>query len=545
MIHPVKKELVMTNIPSIGRALIGCLLASWIQAAAVGSPKPNILFILSDDHTTQALGCYGSRLASLNPTPVLDELARAGARLDQVFCNNSICTPSRASIMTGQYPQRNGVLDLAGELPPDRQYLAIEMKKAGYQTAIIGKWHLKAEPAAFDYYQVLVAAGQQGTYFDPEFIEKGMTFGKHGAPGIETRQYKGHSTDVITDLSLEWLDKGWDRKKPFFLMHHYKAPHDLFENAPRYDDYLEDVDIPEPESLYDMGSHGSAATRGENDSLIHDIGSSVSKRNPTRNMGQHMEIDPSLPDREYTHQAYQAYLRRYLRCVKGVDDNLGRLFDYLRKEGLWESTVIFYSGDQGFYLGEHDYIDKRWGYEEGMRMPLIMHYPKTIKPGTVCDSLINNTDFAPTLLAYAGVKTPDYMQGRSFKSIVETGKEPDNWRTATYYRYWMHMAHAHANPAHFAIRTKRYKLIFYYGCDVFPDGRPGWGTRSGWRTPPGWELYDLKTDPHEMNNVYDNPEYAEVRTTLKLQLKKLREELDETDRDYPHIQKIIDAHWDD
>ena len=512
---------------------------------ALASGRPNILFIMSDDHTTQGFGCYGSRLAELNPTPVLDELARNGARFDQVFCHNAICTPSRANIMTGQYSQKNGVLDLSGTLPAERQYLALEMKKAGYQTAIIGKWHLKAEPAAFDYYQVMVAAGQQGTYFDPEFIETGMKFGEHKTPGIQTKKYKGHSSDVITDLTMEWLEERRDKEKPFFLMHHYKAPHDLFENAPRYEGYLADVDIPEPASLYEPGNHGSVATRGENDSLIRDIGSSVSKRNIIRNMGQHMGIDPGLDDCEYTHQSYQAYLKRYLRCVKGVDDNLGRLFDYLKKEGLWENTVIVYTGDQGFYLGEHDYIDKRWAYEESMRMPLIMHYPGHIKSGTVCNSLINNTDFAPTLLEYAGVKTPEYMQGRSFKSIVETGVEPNDWREATYYRYWMHMAHKHANPGHFAIRTKRYKLIFFYGADVFPTGREDWGTRSEWRTPAAWELYDLKNDPQEMNNVYSSPEYSEIRKKLKRQLRDLRKELDETDENYPHIQKIIDEHWND
>jgi uncharacterized sulfatase len=529
--------------------LWGVVLAGAVIAGSVAEPgveqKPNILFILSDDHTTQALGCYGSRLAGLNPTPILDELARNGARFDQTFCNNSICTPSRASIMTGQYSQRNGVLDLNDRLPPDRQYLPTEMKKAGYHTAMVGKWHLKDEPAAYDYYNVLVAAGQQGTYFDPEFIETGMTFGEHGAPGIETKQYKGHSTDIITDISLNWLGEQWDREKPFFLMHHYKAPHDLFKHAPRYASFLADEEIPEPASLYEAGNHGSVATRGENDSLIHDIGSSVSKRNPIRNMGMHMEIDQDLDDREYTHQAYQEYLKRYLRCVKGIDDNLGRLFDYLKQEGLWENTVIFYAGDQGFFLGEHDYIDKRWGYEEGMRMPLLVHYPKSIKPGTVNTTLINNTDFAPTMLEFAGVEMPDYMQGRSFKSVLETGEEPDDWRDATYYRYWMHMAHRHANPAHFGLRTKRYKLIFFYGCDVTPEGREIWGGRAEWRTPPGWELYDLAKDPEEMNNVYGNPEYAEVTAQLKERLIQLREELDETDRDYPHIQEIIDAHWND
>ncbi|VGO19796.1 sulfatase family protein [Pontiella sulfatireligans] len=524
----------------------GGAMSGRVQAGgATGRRRPNILFILSDDHTMQGFGCYGSRLAKLNPTPVLDKFARGGARFDQVFCNNAICTPSRASIITGQYPQTNRVLDLEQHLPPARQYLPQEMKKAGYQTAMIGKWHLGDEPAAFDYYNVLVAHGQQGSYFDPEFIETGMKFGKHEALGIKTKQYKGHSTDVITDLTIDWLSTGRNKEQPFFLMHHYKAPHDMFENAPRYDDYLADAEIPEPESLYEAGNHGSVATRGENDALIHDVGSSVSKRNPTRNMGQHMEIDPELDNKEYTHLAYQECLKRYLRCVKGIDDNLARLFDYLKKEGLWENTVIFYSGDQGFFLGEHDYIDRRWAYEEGMRMPLIMHYPKTIKPGTVCDALINNTDFAPTMLAYAGIETSGYMQGHSFKTNVETGEEPDDWREATYYRYWMHMAHAHANPALFGLRTKRYKLIFYYGCDVAPEGRPGWGMCSEFQTPPGWDLYDLKQDPEEMNNVYGNPEYAEIAKKLKKLLKQEREALNETDKDYPHIQNIIAAHWDD
>ncbi len=541
----------MNRVGSIATGA-SCLLAAgafFSSADAMGTQqkdtRPNILYIMSDDHTTQGFGCYGSRLATLNPTPVIDQLAREGARFDQVFCHNGICTPSRANIMTGQYSQKNGVLDLNDELPPERHYLAIEMKKAGYQTALIGKWHLKSEPKMFDYYKVLVAAGQQGTYFDPEFIETGMKFGVHGDPGIKCLKYKGHSSDVITDQTIDWFETKRDPNKPFFLMHHYKAPHDMFEPAPRYDSYLADVEIPEPPSLYDNGNHGSIATRGENDSLIHDIGSSISKRNTIRNMGQHMEIDPNLPDREYTHQAYQENLKRYLRCVKGVDDNLARLFDYLKKEGLWDNTVIIYTGDQGFYLGEHDYIDKRWAYEEGMRMPFIMRYPKTIKAGTVNRTLINNTDFAPTILDFAGVKTPDYMQGRSFKSIVETGIEPDDWRKATYYRYWMHMAHAHANPAHFAIRTDRYKLIFFYGRDVFPNGREDWGTRSEWATPAGWELYDLKNDPHEMNNVYNNPEYKEIVKKLKGEMLELREELDETDKNFPHIQKVIDEHWND
>ncbi len=503
--------------------------------------QPNIIFIMSDDHTTQAVGAYESRLAVLNPTPTIDALAREGMLFTNVFCTNSICTPSRASIITGQYPQTNGVLDLDGRIPPDQQYLPVEMKKLGYETAMVGKWHLKEEPAAFDYYCVLPG---QGDYFNPDFRVQG----EKGWPE-DTIQTIGHSSDQITDITLSWLENRKDKERPFFLMHHYKAPHDMFEFATRYQEYLEDTEIPEPSSLYDNENNGSVATRGVNDALIHDIGSSVSHRNTIRNMGMHMEIDSTIPDPEYAHLAYQEYLKRYLRCVKGVDDNLRRLFDYLRKEGLMDNTIIVYTGDQGFMLGEHDYIDKRWMYEESMRMPFIVRYPEKVKAGSKTDALINNTQFAPTLIEMAGGEVPDYMQSRSFATILETGEEPEDWPQATYYRYWMHMAHRHANPAHFGVRTKDYKLIFFYG-RYWKDTKvaanlEGWGNRYAFETPPGWELYDLKKDPHEMNNVYNDPAYATIQADLKKQLAQLRQELDEEDEDYPMIQEVIEQHWDD
>jgi uncharacterized sulfatase len=498
---------------------------------------------MSDDHTSQAIGAYGGRLAKLNPTPTIDRLAREGMLFENVFCTNSICTPSRANIMTGQYCQTNGVLDLNGTLPPEKHYLAIEMKKAGYTTAMIGKWHLKQEPAHFDYYCVLPG---QGKYYNPEFRVRGPESWPKN-----TIQREGHSSDVITDLTLEWLDQR-NKSKPFFLMHHFKAPHDMFENAKRYDAYLADVEIPEPANLYDQPApgFGSVGTLGQNDSLVHIIGSSVSKRMTQRNMGQHMQVDNNLSDREYTHQAYQRYLKRFLRCVKGVDDNLKRLFDYLEKNGLMDNTIIFYTGDQGFFLGEHDFIDKRWMYEEGMRMPFLVRYPRMIKTESRNNWLINNTDFAPTMLELAGAKVPSNMQGCSFVGALRGQAKPPDWRKGTYYRYWMHMAHGHNNPAHFGIRTEQYKLIFFYGCD-FTDIQRGrkitqhGGNRYFPNTPPAWEFYDLKADSHEMHNQYANPKYASVITELKKELKQLREELKETDADYPHIQKIIDAHWDD
>ena len=267
--------------------------------------RPNVLFIMADDHTTQAIGAYGSRLAMLNPTPNIDALAKGGMRFDRVFCNNSICTPSRASIITGQYSQTNGVLDLTGNIPPERQFLPIEMGKAGYHTAMIGKWHLKQEPAAFDYYCVLPG---QGKYFDPTFRVRG----DRPWPRNTISKTGQHSSDAITDISLHWLQNGWDRERPFFLMHHFKAPHDMFENARRYDSYLEDVTIPEPANLHNQPAEGfgSVASRG--------FGSGLAKGHESWQLGRKLGIDQGLENPEYTKAVYRKYLKRYLRCVRGA-----------------------------------------------------------------------------------------------------------------------------------------------------------------------------------------------------------------------------------
>lgn len=533
--------------------LILLISLSWFNVIA--QDKPNILYIMSDDHTSQAFGVYGSRLAKLNPTPTIDRLAHEGMLFTNAFCTNSICTPSRATIMTGQYSQTNGVQDLGGRLKAENQYLAHEMRDLGYETAVIGKWHLKEAPDAFDYYNVLHG---QGSYFNSVLYEKGSdeTVAIKRGKKTETvrgHRYEGHSSDIITDATLKWLKKR-DKSKPFFLMHQFKAPHDMFEFAPRYVDYLEDTEIPEPASMYHNGNNGSIATRGKNGELLPHIGSSVSHRDQNRNMGQHMKIDQSIPDPEYTHLAYQEYLKRYLRCVKGVDDNVKRLFDYLEENELMDNTIIIYTGDQGFMLGEHDYIDKRWMYEESMRMPFLVRYPKLIEAGMKSDAIINNTDFAPTIIDLAGGEEPKYMHGKSFKTILDTGVEPSAWRDATYYRYWMHMAHAHANPAHFGVRTKEFKLIFFYGCDYkkrrtetnWPNERILFSVYLPFEyfTPPGWELYDLKNDPYEMNNLYGKEGYEQITSGLKSKLKSLRREFNETDENYAHIQSIIDKNWD-
>ena len=321
------------------KSLLGFCAFNMIVLAQAQQLRPNILFIMSDDHTSQAVGVYGSRLASLDPTPTIDRLAKEGMLFENVFCTNAICTPSRATIMTGQYGHINGVQDLNGSLPVDRQYLAHEMKSLGYETAMVGKWHLKEAPESFDYYNVLPG---QGKYHNPIlYSRKGqekmkLWFSKKISRNVNVTQYEGHSSDIITDISLDWLKEGWDKTKPFFLMHHFKAPHDFFEFARRYEHYLKDVEIPEPASMYYNGNNGSIGTRGVNNNLMDTIGSSIGKRNVIRNMGMHMDIDPNIADPEYTSLAYQEYLKRYLRCVKGVDDNVKSIFNYLEQVGIMD-----------------------------------------------------------------------------------------------------------------------------------------------------------------------------------------------------------------
>ena len=499
--------------------------------------RPNILFIMSDDHTAQAIGAFATLLKPLNPTPNIDILAAEGRCFDNAFCTNAICTPSRACVITGQYDHINGVFDLGGTIKPEHQTLPIQMRKAGYQTAIIGKWHLKAEPN-FDYYKVLPG---QGKYFDPAFRIPGD---QPWPRNVVTHQGQ-HSSDAITDSALEWFTEKRDPSRPFFLCHQFKAPHDYFESAPRYDSYLADLQIPEPASLWDLpDTWGSLATRGDHDELIPHIGTSIGRRNPRRSYARDLPKqfpreftwkydDPDLSNYDIKRLAYQAYLKKYLRCVKGVDDNLKRLFDCMKEAGVYENTLIIYTGDQGFWLGERDYQDKRWAYDPSERMPLIVRYPKAIPAGTRSDAIVENVDFAPLMLDYAGAEIPASIQGRSFRTICETGNEPADWKMATYYRYWMHMAH-HDNPGEMAIRTKTHKLIYFYGCDYKGKNQ----------TPPAWELYDLQKDPEELNNVYDDPGYAEVRDQLKVQFAQLRKDIGDDGSHYPECEKVVQEFWD-
>lgn len=504
---------------------------------AMADERPNILYIMSDDHAAHAVSAYGGRLAKVAPTPNIDRLAKEGALFTNAFCTNSICSPSRACVLTGQYNHINGSFDLSGKVMPGKQMLAIQMKKAGYQTAMIGKWHLKVEPADFDHYCVLPG---QGKYHGPEFRVRGeKPWGKN------TISFpKKHSTDAITDLTLDWL-KTRDDSKPFFLMHHYKAPHDYFDNAPRYESYLADVNIPEPDSLWNQGEKfGSLATRGAEDELLAHVGTSIGARNPRRSyLGDLPKLYPNefpkdfdpanFTAEENKRLAYNAYLKKFLRCVKGIDDNLGRLFKHLEVTGQLDNTIIIYTGDQGFMLGEHDYQDKRWMYEESQRMPFLVRYPKSVPAGQRIDSIIENVDYGPMMLDFAGAEIPGSVQGRSFKSILESGQEPDDWKQAAYYRYWMHMAH-HDNPGHMGIRTKTHKLIYYYGCNY--DG--------GYQTPPGWELYDLVNDPKEMTNIVDDPASAGLVRDLKSRLARLRVKVGDDGNHYPECEKVVQEFWD-
>lgn len=501
-------------------ALFFSMSLSGITEATKKADRPNILYIMADDHAANAMSCYGSRLANVAPTPNIDRLAGEGMRLENCFCTNSICTPSRATIMTGKYSHKNGVYTLRDALDPAQPNVAKYLRQSGYQTAIIGKWHLHAEPSGFDYYNVLDG---QGRYFDPRFIEIGTWKEEHHKKrGYIGQVHKGYSTDIITDMAMEWMEKS-DRQRPFFLMCHFKAPHEPWEYAKRYSNYLADVEIPEPDSLWEDKSHRSEGSREYGYTI-----DTLTRRMLRKNYHSEGPIDiKGLDKKQQRKKTYQVFLKRYLRTIKGVDDNIGRLLKFLGRNKLAQNTVVIYTSDQGYFLGEHNYIDKRWIFEESLRMPFLVRYPAEIAPGSTTDDIVINTDFAPTFLDYAGQPTPADMQGRSMRPILG-GVTPSNWRSSMYYRYWMHTN----RPAHYGLRTKRYKLIFFYG---LPLGMSG---ASSERTKPGWEFYDLKKDPHELHNVYREPEYAEIIKKLKRELLKKKKQLDDTDDKYPQLLQL-------
>lgn len=487
--------------------------------------QPNILFIMADDHASKAIGCYG---AGINQTPHLDRIAEEGMRLSHCYVTNSICTPSRAAILTGTYNHVNCVSTLETHIDNRLPNVAKHLKTGGYQTAMVGKWHLgegKAhEPTGFDFWSVLPG---QGEYFDPYMIEMG-----------EDIEAPGYVTDVITDKCLNWLDDR-DREKPFFLMCHHKAPHREWEHHPKHAGLYQD-DIAVPDTFDDdyrnrAKAASEAKMRIRDDMKYRDLGlvqpeggSEVGVRVKNGDIERkipHPE-DPSdlrLIDRatgevftfetqaELAHFKYQRYLKRYLRTIASIDENVGRMLDYLDREGLTEDTIVIYTSDQGFFLGEHGWFDKRFMYEESFQMPFLVRYPKEIAAGTVCDDMACNVDFAPSFLDYAGLTVPSYMQGKSLRHLF-SGLTPEDWSQLAYHRYWMHRDPDHNAYSHYGIRDQRYKLIYWYN-----EGFDLPGTNHGGEDRE-WELFDCQKDPLELFNVVEDQAYFDVVQDMVRQL---------------------------
>lgn len=458
------------------------------------SRRPNIVFIMSDDHAAHAISAYGSRV---NETPHIDRLAREGMRLDNVFCQNALCAPSRAAILTGTHSHVNGVRTLSTYFDNRQPTFVGLLRDAGYQTAIVGKWHLghgpDHDPRGFDHWVVLP---DQGDYHNPTFFDNGVE-----------RRFDGYATDIITDLSLSWLDSR-DRTRPFCLLVHHKAPHRPWEPDEKHMHLYADTDIPLPETFHDDYANRSEAAKAALMRVARDLTPTDLKE----------PVPPGLTPEEEAYWKYQRYMKDYLRCVASVDDNVGRVLDYLDAEGLRDDTIVVYTSDQGFFLGDHGWYDKRFMYEESLRMPFLVRYPREVPAGSVSTAMISNVDFAQTFLDFAGVPAHPRMQGRSFRPVLR-GVTPDDWPQRIYYRYWEHGDGSHNVRAHYGIRTPRYKLIYYYNDGL---GLPG---TSSERYEPEWELFDLQTDPKEMRSVYDDPAYASVRAELTAELARLQKEI--------------------
>jgi arylsulfatase A-like enzyme len=487
----------------------------------VNTRRPNIIFIMSDDHAAHAISAYGS---VINHTPNIDRLAEEGMLLENCFCTNSICAPSRATILTGKETHINGVRTLGDKLDGRQQTFPKLLQQAGYQTAIVGKWHLGIgghySPTGFDYWNVFP---DQGDYRNPTMIKLG-----------EEVKYQGYATEIVTDLSLDWL-RARDPQRPFMLMCHHKAPHRPWIPAEKYVDLYEGETIPYPETFNDTYENRSnAAKEAEMRVYGHmNYGDLKLKIPAEKTIWCNIEVPDDLegftltpletgkPVSFNSHQEikewmYQRYIKDYLRCVASIDDGVGQILDYLDEEGIAEDTVVVYTSDQGFFLGDHGWYDKRFMYEESLRMPFLIRYPREIAPRSRSSKMALNLDFAETFLDYAGEEIPGDMQGVSLRPVLR-GEEPAKWRTSMYYRYWMHLTH-HYVGAHYGIRTERYKLIYYYGEKLDASA-----SLDESKTPE-WELFDLEHDPAELNNVYGDPKYEEIVKELTKELFRLKEE---------------------
>jgi arylsulfatase A-like enzyme len=488
--------------------VLGCM-AGVCMAQDEGTRRPNILYVMSDDHASHAMSCYGSRI---NQTPNLDRLADEGMLFTNCFCTNSICAPCRAVVLTGKYSHLNGVIDNRRRFDGSQQTVAKLLQKAGYHTAMVGKWHLKSEPTGFDFWHVLIG---QGPYYNPPMkTPQGVV------------KHTGYTTDIITDVALDFLENKRDKGKPFFLMYHHKAPHRHWQPGPKHLNLYDDVTIPEPETLIDDWTGRGTAAREQEMTVARHLNPNDLKLVPQKGLNEEQTgawneayaprnrafREANLRGDDLIRWKYQRYIKDYLRCVASIDENVGRVLDYLDRSGLTENTIVIYTSDQGFYLGDHGWFDKRFMYEESLRSPLVVRWPGHIKPGTKSDRIVLNLDFAETFLDCAGAEVPDDMQGHSLRPILE-GRPPDDWRKAMYYRYY-EFPGAHMVARHYGVRTDRHKLIFF---DELNE----------------WELYDLEKDPREMNNVYEDPAYADVVKRLEAELRNLREKYKDDDSTPP------------
>jgi len=462
----------------------------------VDAKRPNILWMFSDDHAYQAIGAYGGRFGDLDLTPNLDRIADEGMRFDRAYVGNSICAPARATLLTGKHSHLNGKFDNYTEFDHGQQQFQKILQKNGYQTAMIGKIHLDGDMQGFDYWEVLPG---QGKYWNPVFItEDGET------------TYKGeHSTEVITRNAINWMEKKRDKSKPFMAMVHFKAPHRNWQPAEHWKEKFKDRVFPEPATLFDDYEGRGFAANNQDMTIFEtmSMGGDVKADQPERN-AELAQIDKDDP-RALTKLKYQWYMRDYLGCIAGVDENVGKLLDYLESSGLAENTIVMYSSDQGFYLGEHGWFDKRFMYEESYRAPLLVKWPGVTPAGSVNTDLVQNIDYAETFLDIADVKAPEDMQGESIVPLLK-GETPADWRKSLYYHYYEFPAFWHAVRRHEGVSTHRYKLIRFYGNDV-PNGEE-------------WEFYDLKVDPNELTSVYSNPRYESEIADLKKELLKLRKQ---------------------
>jgi len=484
-------------------------LGIFLLAPGLWAAKPNVVFIFSDDHATQAISAYGSKI---NHTPNIDRIAKEGALFKTNFCTNSICGPSRASILTGKHSHLNGFKRNGNRFDPNQMTFPKLLQKVGYKTAVFGKWHLGTNPTGFDEWMVYPG---QGSYYKPDYI---TPEGKKTIPG--------YSVEVTTDLALDFLSKQ-KKDKPFMLMCQYKAPHRNWMPGPKYLTKYDDVSIPEPKTLFDdyskrasvLGKHKMGIdahmsffydlkVEGHEDKRYSKAMSSfLGRMSKEQRQAWDAAYGPkneaflkgNLQGKELVRWKYQRYVKDYLRCVAAVDDGVGRILESLDKLGLSENSIVIYASDQGFYLGEHGWYDKRWIYEESLKMPLVMRWPGKIKPGTKIHKLTQNIDFAPFFLEAAGAEVPDEIQGMSLMPLF---KNPDaDWREAIYYHYYE--AGGHGVPAHYGIRDERYKLMHFPRTDE-------------------WNLVDLKKDPLEMQSVHDKPAYQKTLADMRAKLSGLQ-----------------------